>query len=981
MLVYRYFTAFTIAFILCFTSLPAHSQMGFSLDIKKPRQYEERLLGSEKTGQKKFTAPRRFVQNTVTHYNYFFNASNKLNEIIEDAKEAHQDDYTQLLSFYNYRLDVTATRKRDLDSIIQKSSTGIVLHDLRNDWIDNLYLLIGAAYYLRKDFDSAYLTFQFINYAFAEKEKDGYYKTIGSRIDGNNALSISTKEKNSLPRKVFSEPPSRNDALIWQIRTFIGQDAYAEAASLIVTLKNDPNFPKRLKNDLEEVQALWFYNQNAYDSAAAHLEKALGNAPTKREKARWEYLIAQLYELSNQYDKSREFYEKVINHTTDPVMEVYARLNAIRMNKEEGENYINRNITGLLKMAKKDKYIDYRDILYFTAAQMEMERGNTEAARTLLYKSTEYNSNNITQRNRAFLQLGELAIGSKKYAEASRFYDSVNLNDPALKNIEQVQSKKEMLKLIAGSISIIERQDSLQRIAAMPEDERTDFVKKLVRQLRRQQGLKDENLPGVSVPSSAQDDIFATSTSKGEWYFYNQSLRSKGTSVFKARWGNRPNVDNWRRNTGLVYTALNRPGGFNAGEKPLQANDQPVEISFENVYNNLPITEEKLKESNDSIARAMFQLGKAYAEKAEDCSLSIEILESFRSRFSDAENIDEALFILHYCYKKSGNAGAAEEIRKRLSENYSKSPFTSIINTGKDPNKDESNPEIGKVYEDIYNLFIEGDFTAALELKKKTDSIHGNNYWTPRLLYIESVYYIHQKKDSAAKKSLNEIITRYAGTALADKATTLVDVLNRRRQIEAELKALVISRPAADTIQKKDITPDQKTASLNPVLPAKGQDQPADSKPAANTTKNIADSVSKTISGVSSEAVYKFTADEKYYAVIVLNKVDNIWANEAKNAFSRYNLEKNNALRLEGTIRILNGDYKLLLIGHFNNFQSAIDYLSATKPLASSRIIPWLTANKYSFSVISTSNLAILENKKDWAGYQSFISPHEQGKF
>ena len=45
--------------------------------------------------------------------------------------------------------------------------------------------------------------FQFINYAFAEKEKDGYYKTIGSKMDGNNAFSISTKEKNSLPRRVF----------------------------------------------------------------------------------------------------------------------------------------------------------------------------------------------------------------------------------------------------------------------------------------------------------------------------------------------------------------------------------------------------------------------------------------------------------------------------------------------------------------------------------------------------------------------------------------------------------------------------------------------------------------------------------------------------------------------------------------------------------------------------------------------------------
>ena len=69
------------------------------------------------------------------------------------------------------------------------------MHDLRNDWIDDMYLLWGASYFLQEEFDSAYRMFQFINYAFAEKEKDGYYRYIGSRLDGNNAQNIATKEE------------------------------------------------------------------------------------------------------------------------------------------------------------------------------------------------------------------------------------------------------------------------------------------------------------------------------------------------------------------------------------------------------------------------------------------------------------------------------------------------------------------------------------------------------------------------------------------------------------------------------------------------------------------------------------------------------------------------------------------------------------------------------------------------------------------
>ena len=62
------------------------------LDKDKPKQYENRKLGSEKTGDKKLKAPRRFMQNLTTHYNYYFNANTRLNEIIERAKTAQKDD-------------------------------------------------------------------------------------------------------------------------------------------------------------------------------------------------------------------------------------------------------------------------------------------------------------------------------------------------------------------------------------------------------------------------------------------------------------------------------------------------------------------------------------------------------------------------------------------------------------------------------------------------------------------------------------------------------------------------------------------------------------------------------------------------------------------------------------------------------------------------------------------------------------------------
>ena len=60
----------------------------------------------------------------------------------------------------------------------------------------------------------------------------------------------------------------------------------------------------------------------------------------------------------------------------------------VRVNKDGGENYIEKNIATLIKMAKRDKYQDYRDIIYYMAAQMELERNNIDGALPLLLKST-----------------------------------------------------------------------------------------------------------------------------------------------------------------------------------------------------------------------------------------------------------------------------------------------------------------------------------------------------------------------------------------------------------------------------------------------------------------------------------------------------------------------------------------------------------------------------------------------------------------
>ena len=82
--------------------------------------------------------------------------------------------------------------------------------------------------------------------------------------------------------------------------------------------------------------------------------------------------------MSGQFDKASDYYAKAAKHTVDPVMDIYARLNDAKMLRNRGSSKeLDNSIATLLKMAKKDKYETYRDIIYHSAGQLSLQRPDT----------------------------------------------------------------------------------------------------------------------------------------------------------------------------------------------------------------------------------------------------------------------------------------------------------------------------------------------------------------------------------------------------------------------------------------------------------------------------------------------------------------------------------------------------------------------------------------------------------------------------
>ena len=545
----------------------------------------------------------------------------------------------------------------------------------------------------------------------------------------------------------------------------------------------------------------------------------------------------------------------------------------------------------------------------------------------------------------------------------------------------------------------------MQTIAALATSERMVLIKKIVKRLRKEQGLKEEtdfggSMMGFDNPidnkKNEPTDLFSDEN-KGEWYFYNSSLKSKGLADFKRKWGTRKNSDNWRRKNAVENSVNNlnqsltnnispndidKPGdpslsigGANKNPKDISLQK---ELSFESLLANIPLTLEKMNSSNNLLAKSLFELALLYQQELEDYEQAIIEYEQSLKRYPDSLYNGELYLGLYFCYTKLGNNDKAAQYKKLLSQNFVGSHSEIIINNPAALTSKSKNTEGTDKYNTIYNLFIEGKFDEALKEKKKADSVYGNNLWTPQLLYIEAVFYIKQRQDSIAIDLLGKINTLYPNSKIAQKTATMIDVLKRRPAIEEYLSKLEITRVPEKLFEKDIAAIDTTKNNGDPISSTKNSKDSISqkistiglSKDSVNfSVQSTSDSVDK---ATNPSTIYVFNGDAAHKVIMILNKVDGTYINESKNFLDRYTRGVSNNQPIDLTRDAIDKDNTLFVFSDFTNIQTAYEFLLKTKKVAQEEL-SWLPINKYSFYPISGENLMVLKTNKDIADYISWL--------
>src|SRR5690606_22403692 len=134
--------------------------------------------------KKRWTAPRKVLQNTFTRYNYYFNANLKMKEAEENMRRVKRDNFDMLITLFSFNPDVDSAKlKSDMDTIIQKTSMGIQLHDPRGKWQDDLYMIMGQAYYYKGDYENAANAFKFVIHEAEKARKEKLKKDKDAKKD------------------------------------------------------------------------------------------------------------------------------------------------------------------------------------------------------------------------------------------------------------------------------------------------------------------------------------------------------------------------------------------------------------------------------------------------------------------------------------------------------------------------------------------------------------------------------------------------------------------------------------------------------------------------------------------------------------------------------------------------------------------------------------------------------------------------------
>ncbi len=840
----------------------------------------------------------------TARYNIYFNGYESFKTGLVKISRGYQDDYGELLRVFEFSDPSTASLcSSDMERAIQKASKLISLksitakpefkgtHELSdkdkklverkeyNEWVDDSYLLIGKARFYKHEYNEATSIF---NYCITDAN-DPYIKT---------------------------------EAVIWLARIYNETGNYNESNRLISGLDITTDFAESLKSMYYTTIADLFIRQKRYSEAIDPLGKSIAIVSGKRARYRLTYLLAQLYEKTGDGPRAMSLYRNVVNMNPPYDVEFNARINIAGVFDVNSGNpkEISKELE---KMLNDSKNKDYQDQIYFALGNMSMKEGKESEALGYFRKSAVAKSQNQNQKGRSYLALAGFYFKRPDYMKAGIYYDSaVYFLDQKYPDYLAIKTKSQNLNALVSQLNIIQREDSLQKVARMTEPERNALIASIIEKSIKDisEGKTSANSDRYNLGQYYENErrFQGNIDQEGKWYFYNQTALTFGRTEFHKRWGDRKFEDNWRRSNKTrvnnIQTANNPSEAAQHRSDTLAAETDYKKPQF--YLKNLPLKDSLIIISNDKIAVAMLNAGKAYAERIPDPPKATETFDLLINRFPSSELVPEALFNL-YNVNKEGNNAKSEAYRQRLLQKYPDNEFARILSDPAYYEKKIAELKMAeKTYNDAYTAYSSEKFNDAISISNDALKKYPQNQLAPKFLLIRAYSVGRISDERTFKEELNNLIKVWPGSAESKKAAEIIAYLNQKMP---ELKVEEDKKIAAEIYT-------------------------------ADTTVN------------------------HVFVLIITDPAFNL--NQASFDVISYNIDIFTNKNYKTVGELVDNKFIQIIVSGFSDFSHALDYYNAFK---TEKLVRNPTGAKMMTFIISDNNLKVLKNDKDPGRYQLFF--------
>ncbi len=690
--------------------------------------------------------------------NGWFNANEKLKEVVTGIEDAHVDNYDEVLPLFVYGTDEQAKAAiPDLEKCIEKCSTVIDRHSMdikgkeRNTWIDDAWFVIAKSHFYKRNYYEAERGFAYI-------------------------------------AKRFKDENRQWESLVWTARTAIVLEQYAKAQSALDQVQDMKKPPKDL--DLAELSAVYAelnLKRGKIDDAIMHLERAAPNAQRKRDRVRWSFILAQLYEEKGYEEKAIAQYSKVMKMSPPYEMAFHAQIfQALAFNKGDSKALRQK----LNRMLKDQKHVDHFDMIHYALAELDLKERKKEDAIAHLKTSTKVSTTDQRQKAKSFLRLADIRFDDRNYREAQQYYDSTStLLAEEHVRYDEVNTRAKVLGKLVEQLEIIEREDSLQALSSLNEEDLERKIQDIIKEREKAEEEREraEELARSSeVPATAPRP--AGGGGRGAWYFYDPQQLGRGLTNFRKKWGNRPLEDNWRRKDKTVVMAENPED--EEGEDGKEGGKEDGEPSWKDPTSygkDIPRDIEAMNASNALICEALYVSGMIYKEQLKDIDNAIESFEVLNGRFEDCRYTPESHYQLYRIYlEKEANGwvdlmggSGSQTYANIILERWPDSEFARLV---RDPNllmgDEVRRKEEEAAYREAYRLYRQYAYSTVVGMCERVIREEPRNHFRSKYLMLRALAMGGMRDMNGYRTALQDVKTQFAGTEEAQAADNLLAALD-----------------------------------------------------------------------------------------------------------------------------------------------------------------------------------------------------------